>query len=144
MTDKTNTAQSYETFANAGNKAMQEGVERAVSAFGEMNVFGKENIEAFVASVTSAGKGVEQVNTQFAAFAKQAMENGVDAAKRFSGAKSVQEVLELQTEYAKSSMETYLAEMHKVTDVLTGVMKDAAKPLNERVTAAIEVFQAQR
>lgn len=144
MAEKSGVSETYESFAAAGNKAVKEGVEKAISAFGEMNVFGKENVEAFVASMTTAGKGVEQVNSQFAAFAKQAMETSVDAAKKFSGAKSVQEVLELQTEMAKTSMESYLAEMHKVTDTLTGTMKDAVKPLNERVTAAVEIFQAQR
>lgn len=144
MVEKNGMADTYETLAAAGNKAVKDGVERAVSAFGEINVFGKDNIEAFVASMTTAGKGVEALNTQIAAYAKQAMEDGVDAAKKFSGAKSVQEVIELQSEYAKSSVEAYLAEMHKVTDAFAGTMKDAAKPLNDRMTAAIEVFQAQR
>ncbi len=144
MVDTKNAAETFENFTFAGNQAVKDSVEKAVSAFGDLNVFGKQNIEAFVASMTSAGKGVEQVNTHFATFAKQAMEDGVTAAKRFSGAKSVQEIVELQTEYAKSSMETYLAEVNKVADVWSGVVKDATKPLNDRVTAAIEMFQAQR
>ena len=41
------------------------------------------------------------------------MEDHVAAAKSLTTAKSVQEVVELQTTFAKSSLEAYLAEMNK-------------------------------
>ncbi len=144
MTTKNGATETYESIAAASNKAVKDGVEKAMAAFGDLNAFSKDNVEAWVASMTTAGKGVEQVNSQIAAFAKQTMEDGVAAAKRFSSVKSVQEMLELQTEFAKSSMETYLAEMNKVADTMTGAVKDAAKPINERVTAAMQMFQTQR
>jgi hypothetical protein len=41
-------------------------------------------------------------------------------------------------------METYLSEVTKMTETLTGSVKDSFKPINERVTATVEKFQAAR
>lgn len=138
------TAPSYDAFAVAGNQAMKDGVERAVSAFGEFNTFSKDNVEAFVQSMTTAGKGVEQLNSHVVAFTKQAMEDSITNAKRMAGAKSVQEVIEMQTDFAKSSLDAYLGEVNKLTDLVAGSVKDTFKPINARVTATVEMLQAQR
>ena len=56
----------------------------------------------------------------------------------------MQELVELQTSWAKSAAETYLSEVTKMTDVFTASVKDSFKPINERVTASVEKFQATR
>lgn len=145
MAAKADTAtETYEAMTAASNQAMKDGVEKAVAAFGDLSAFSKNNVEAMMQAMTTAGKGVEQVSAQWAAFSKTAMEDGVTAAKRIAGAKSVQEVLELQTDYARSSLDAYIGEMTKLTDVMSGAVKDSFKPLNERVNAAVEIFQASR
>ena len=72
------------------------------------------------------------------------MEANVAAAKSLSGAKSIQEVVELQTSFAKSAMEAYMAELSKMGEIVQASVKDSMKPLNERVTAAVEKLQAVR
>ena len=72
------------------------------------------------------------------------MESQVAAAKSMSGVKSVQELFELQSGFAKTAMESYMAQMGKVSEIFTASMKDAVKPINERVTATVEAFQAAR
>ena len=59
-------------------------------------------------------------------------------------ARSIQELLELQTTWAKSATEAYLAEVTRATDVLTASVKDSFQPINERVTATVEKLQAAR
>ena len=72
------------------------------------------------------------------------VEERLAAAKSLSTAKSVQEVVELQTSFAKSAMETYMAEVAKMSEIVSASLKDSMKPLNERVTAAVERLQAAR
>ena len=69
---------------------------------------------------------------------------GTANACSLAGAKSVQEVIELQTTYAKSALDAYIAEVSKMSDIVSSSVKDAVKPLNERVTAAVERLQAAR
>ncbi len=145
MTTKTaNPEVSVEAFTAASNKAVKDGMEKAMGAFGDINTFSRDNIEALVESMTTAGKSVEQLNTHVIAYTKEAVEESVSIAKRLAGAKSVQEVIEVQTGYAKTSMDKYMGEVNKVTDLFASSMKDTFKPLNARVTAAVEMLQAHR
>ena len=64
--------------------------------------------------------------------------------KSLAGAKSVQEAMELQTTFAKSAMEAYIAQMTKASEIVSASIKDSMKPLNERASAAVEKFQAAR
>ncbi len=144
MAGKKATVDTLESFAVVGNETIKENVEKAVAAFGDLNAFSKENVEAFVESMTKAGKGVEAINTHAMEYTKTSLEDGVSAAKKLASAKSMQELIELQTDFAKSSFDSYIGEVNKMSDLVASTMKDAVKPLNARVTAAVELMQAAR
>ena len=135
---------TVEQFTAASNVAFKEGVEKSLAALNEANAHSKKNLEALVASTTAATKGAEALGAQAMAFSKTVFDAQVSAAKTLAGAKSVQEVVELQTSYAKSALETYMSEFGKMTDVVSASVKDAMKPLNERVTETVERLQAVR
>jgi phasin family protein len=137
------TAQA-EKIQAAGAKAFREGVDKSVAGLAELNAEGKKNLEALVASATAAQKGAETISAASLAYGKKSWEDGVAAAQSLAAARSVQELVELQTSWAKSAAETYLAEVTKLTDVFTASVKDSFKPINERVTASVEKFQAAR
>ncbi len=128
----------------AGTQAFKDGVERSLSAFNEINVTSKRNLEAVVESVTAAAKGAEALGAQSLAYTKKSWEDQVNAAQALSSAKSVQDVVELQTQFAKTAIESYLAEMNRWTETVSSTVKDSWKPLNERVTASVERVQATR
>jgi phasin family protein len=127
-----------------GAKALKDVADKSAAGLTELNAQGKQNLEAIVASAAAAQKGVETLSAQSAAFTKKSWEDGVAAAQSMSQARSIQELLELQTTWAKSATEAYLAEVTKATDVLTASVKNSFKPINERVTASVEKFQAAR
>jgi phasin family protein len=133
---------TVDQFTTAGNQAFKDNIEKSLSALGELNSHSKKNLEAVVASVTAATKGAEALGAQAMAYSKKAMEDQVAAAKTLSGAKSVQEVVELQTAFAKSAMEAYIAEMNKASETVAASVKEAFQPINERVTAFVERIQA--
>ncbi len=128
----------------AGAQAFREGIDKSVASLTELNAQSKKNLDAVVESATVAQRGVEALSSQSLAYGKKSWETGVAAAQSLSKARSVQELVELQTSVAKTAMETYMAEMTKMTDVLTASVKDSFKPINERVSASVEKFQAAR
>jgi len=132
---------TVEQFSTAGNQAFKDSIEKSLSALGEVNTHSKKNLEAVVASVTAATKGAEALGAQAMAYSKKALEDQVAAAKSLTGAKSVQEVVELQTAFAKSALEAYVAEMNKASETVAASVKECFQPLNERVTAFVERFQ---
>jgi phasin family protein len=135
-------AKTLQDYSAAGQHQMKEGMERSMAAMAEVGAFGKENVEALVASATAATKGLEAVSARAVAYSKTAMENHLAAAKAIMTSKSVQEVLERQAEYARSAFDGYVAEMGKMTELLSGVTKDAVKPINERVSAVSHLIQS--
>ena len=135
---------TVDQFSAASNVAFKDGVEKTLAALNDANAHSKKNLEAVVASVTAATKGAEALGAQATAYSKKAVEANVAAAKSLSGAKSIQEVVELQTSFAKSAMEAYMAELSKMGEIVSASLKDSMKPLNERVTAAVEKLQAVR
>jgi phasin family protein len=135
---------TVDQFTTAGNQAFKDSIEKSLAAIGEVNTHSKKNLEAVVASVTAATKGAEALGAQVMAFSKKSMEDQVAAAKSLTSAKSVQEVVELQTAWAKSAMEAYLAELNKASETVAASVKDSFKPINERVTAFVEKVQTAR
>ncbi len=133
---------TVEQFTVAGNQAFKDQVEKNLAGLNEMNAHSKKNLEAVVASVTAVTKGAESLGAQYMAYSKTAVENQVAAAKALSGAKSVQEAVELQTTWAKSAMELYMAQVGKMGETVAAAVKDSMKPLNERVTATVEKLQS--
>lgn len=133
---------TVDQFTTAGNQAFKDSVEKSLAALNDANAHSKKNLEAVVASVTAATKGAETLGAQAMAYSKRAMEDNVAAAKALSGAKSVQEAVELQTTWLKSAMELYMAEAGKMGETVAAAVKDSMKPLNERVTATVEKIQS--
>ncbi|MBQ1540968.1 phasin family protein [Caulobacter sp. CCUG 60055] len=135
---------TVEQFTTAGNQAFKDSVEKSLAALNELNAHSKQNLEAVVASVTAATKGAEALGAQAIAYSKKSVEDHVAAAKSLTSAKSVQEVVELQTAWAKSALEGYLAEVNKASETVAASVKETLTPLNARVTATVEKFQAAR
>eukprot|EP00933_Yihiella_yeosuensis_P050507 TRINITY_DN48308_c0_g1_i1.p1 TRINITY_DN48308_c0_g1~~TRINITY_DN48308_c0_g1_i1.p1 ORF type:complete len:245 (+),score=55.09 TRINITY_DN48308_c0_g1_i1:30-737(+) len=136
--------ETFETVTAASNDAMKEGFEKSLSAMNEFSAFQKDTVDAVIASATTASKSFEELNTSAVAFAKKSMEDSVAAAKTMAGAKSVQDLIEIQADYTKSSLDAYLSEVNKSSDLISSLMKESFKPINDRMVAAVEAMQSQR
>lgn len=138
---RANAAEAVEQATAVSSEALRENMDRGLAAMSEASAFGKQNVEAWLASAAAAQKGFETLSARTVAFQKQALENHVAAAKSLMTSKSVQEFVEKQNDYAKSSFEAYVAELTTVSNLVTGVAKDAMQPLNERATAVGQLIQ---
>ncbi|MBL8531962.1 MAG: TIGR01841 family phasin, partial [Hyphomonadaceae bacterium] len=133
-----------EQVTTASSEAVRENIDRSLAAISEASAFGKQNVEAWLASAAAAQKGLETLSARTVAFQKQAMENHMAAAKSLMTSKSVQEFVEKQNDYAKSSFEAYVAELSSWSDLVAGVTKDTFQPINERVSAVGQLIQTPR
>lgn len=133
--------EAFETFTAGSTEAVRENIDRSIAAFSEASSFGKQNMEAWLASATAAQKGFEVLSARAVAFQKAALENHVAATKSLLTSKSVQEFAEKQNDYAKSSFEAYVAEVTEVSELVQGVAKETFQPINERVNAVGALIQ---
>jgi phasin family protein len=133
--------EAFEQVSAASSEAVRENIDRSLAAMSEASAFGKENIEAWMASASAAQKGIETISARGVAFSKQALENHVEATKSLMTSKSVQEFVEKQNVYARGAFDAYVAELTSWSDLFAGVARDTLKPINERVNAVGHLIQ---
>ncbi len=125
----------------------REQVEAAVNAGAEMFKgyedvagFGKENIDAVMATSAVLSKGLQDLNKAWFALAQDALEQNVAATKRILGSKSVVEVVEIQSDLARSNYDKAVAESRKLSDMSIKLAEEASAPIAGRVNTAMEAF----
>ena len=133
--------EAFESVTAASSEAVRENIDRSLAAMSEASAFGKQNVEAWIASAAAAQKGFEALSARSVAFQKEALEKHVAATKSLLTSKSVQEFVEKQNDYAKTSFEAYVAELTTVSDLVQGVAKETLQPINERVNAVGQLIQ---
>lgn len=118
--------------------ATKKGAEMAAKSYDDIMAFNQDNFDAFVEFGKATAKGVEELNAEVLAFNKVALEENIAAAKAVMGAKTVQEAVDLQTEWAKAWFDSYMSQATKVGEMTAKVAQEAFAPVNDRVTAAVE------
>jgi len=120
---------------------MKNGFETVTKGLEKFTDLGKGNVEAYVQAATVFAKTIERVNGEVFNFSKQQMEDGVAAFKAVSGAKSVHEAWEVQSDFAKSALDSYVAQATKLNDLWMDAAKQAAEPFTARFANMTEAFQ---
>lgn len=115
-------------------------MEKAVKTAEEFVAFGQGNVEAFVKSGQIWAAGVQDLSKQAAATAQAQFDEAVSVFKALSTVKSLKDAFELQTTFAKATVEKTLAESGKMTDASMKLTEQAFAPIAARVTFAVETF----
>ena len=125
--------------AVAATKEHVEKTSKAVSkGYGDFTALGKENVEAVIKSGSIMVKGFEILGREMAAYTRHALEGNVATTKAVLGAKTINEVVELQNDYARKSFDQFVAESAKLTELSVKVANEAAAPIQARVNVTVE------
>ncbi len=136
-------AEAIETAMKNGADAVKNGLEKAAKGYDELVSFAKDNAEAWTSAAHLAGKGFETINSQWFAYSRQALEVSIAATKAMFETKSAKDLFELQSDYTRKAVESYVSEITKIGDIAVNTAKDAAAPLQARVTAFVDYAQAR-
>jgi phasin family protein len=130
--------------AAAGLEATQatvkEGMGKVMKTAEDFVTFSQGNIEAFVKAGQIWTTGLQDLSKHFVASAKESLDDSIATFKAISTAKSLKDALDLQTAYARSTLEKTMAESGKLTDASFKLTEQALAPLTARVTVAVEKF----
>jgi phasin family protein len=119
---------------------MKEHVEKAMKSAEEMVAFSQGNMEAFVKASQIFTTGMQDISKHLAASTKHSSEEYVAFTKSLMGVKSVKEAVDLQSGFAKASVEKAVAETSKITDASVKLAEQAIAPITARLTLAVEKF----
>ena len=109
--------------------------------FEEFQKISKEQLEQVKESAASVTRGLQAIATETTDFSKRSLENTSSFMEKLIGVKSVDTAIQLQSEFAKSQFEGFVAQATKIGDIYKGIAKDAFKPLEAAIAkgqAAVE------
>ncbi len=100
-----------------------------LKGFEEFQKVGKDGFDAAVRSFGEMNKGLQAIAAEVTDYSKKAFEDSTRAFEQLIGAKSIEQAVEIQSQYAKKAYDTYMAEMSKLGEMYVGLAKDAYKPV---------------
>ena len=133
-------AKSYEQYFGAAKDQLGKLFPSAAKNFDELAEFNKGNLDAFMAASTAAAKGFETLSQQLIAYNQKAVETSVATAKALLGCRTMQDVVELQSDLTRKGIDEWLAEGTKFSELTVNVANQAAEPINSRLTEAVDRF----
>ena len=104
--------------------------------------FAKGNVEAVIASSKVAAKAGETLGQEAAEYGRKHFEAATAAFKSFASVKSPTELFQLQSEFAKASFDSLVAETSRVSESLLKVAGDVAQPISNRYALAAEKIKS--
>ena len=131
---------AYDQAFAAAKDQVQKTFPQAAEKFDEFAGFQKANLEALFAAGSLAMKGFESIGDELLALNKKAMEDGLANAKKLMECKTVQDMVELQGDLARSQFEQLLATSTKLSEMYAKVAGDVAEPLQSRLGKAAQTM----
>ncbi|MDB5640977.1 MAG: Phasin [Hyphomicrobiales bacterium] len=102
----------------------------------DLQKYSKDQLESATAAASAVTKSVQQIAAEASDFSKKSLETSSAFMEKLLGAKSLDSAVQIQTDYAKSSYETLVAQATKMGELYTSLAKEAFKPVEAVVAKA--------
>lgn len=103
----------------------------------DLQAMSKQQIEAVTAFASTVSKGIQELATETADFSKHSMMTSAETVQKLFGAKSMETAIQIQTDYAKSAFEGFVARSTKINEIFGKIANDAFKPLRDAASTAV-------
>ncbi|HKG99649.1 MAG TPA: phasin family protein [Bradyrhizobium sp.] len=105
-----------------------------LKGFEEFQRVGKDGFDAAVRSFGEVNKGFQAIAAEVTDYTKKSFEHSTRAFEQLIGAKSVEQAVEIQSQYAKKAYDSYISEVSKLGEMYAGLARDAYKPVEVAFT----------
>ncbi|MER8829407.1 phasin family protein [Mesorhizobium sp. M0938] len=102
----------------------------------DFSKYGKEFADTGLKSFASFSKSAQAIATEAGEYTKKSFEAGSAAAEKLLSAKSLEKAIEIQSDFAKQSYESFVSEATKIGDLYAELAKEAYKPFESIVAKA--------
>lgn len=99
-----------------------------MSTVEDMQKVAKENAENAQKAFGTLSKGLQAIATEMAEYSKKSFEDGSAVLEQLAGAKTLDKVVEIQSDFAKKSYEGLVAQSTKIGELYVDLAKEVAKP----------------
>ncbi len=134
--------EQFRAVANQANERGKVAMEKSARVAEEMADLTRGNLEAMVASQKTAAKYAETLSQGAADYSRRSFEQASATLRSFAEVKSPTDFFRLQSEYARSAFDQFVAEGSRVTETMVKMSNDVAEPLTGRYAVAAERLKA--
>jgi phasin family protein len=107
-----------------------------VNSYGDINKLGKELVDTGLKSVAAVSKGAQAIATEAGEFSRKSAETGSAVLEKLLASKSLDKVIEVQTDFARSSYESLVAEATRMSELFADMTRDVLKPFESVISRA--------
>lgn len=132
--------EAFKTSYEKAVKDSKEQVEKATKTLGENTFFDTEGAEPFVKAGTEAAEKGEKINAELIEFGTTRVSEYFTATRSVLDADDFQKAVEVQTEYARNSIETYVSEAGKINAMVIDATKTLMEPFGSQYAANMDKF----
>jgi phasin family protein len=104
--------------------------------FEDIQKYGKDQMETATAASATITKGVQAIAAETTEYSKKSLETATAAFEKLVSSKSLDSAIQVQTDYAKSAYEAFIAQNKKLGEMYAGLAKEMMKPVEAAVAAA--------
>ena len=104
--------------------------------FDDIQKYGKDHVDSTMKAWGQVSKGVQAIATESADYSKKSFEEGSAALEKLFGAKSLEKAIEIQTAYAKTAYEGFVAQATKMGELYADLAKETYKPFESMMPKA--------
>ena len=94
--------------------------------------------DAVVKASSVLVKGFETLGKEVASYGQSSLEKSVANAQALLGVKTLRELLELQTEFAKQAFDSWVEQGARIGELGAKVANEAFEPIHSQVTVTVE------
>jgi len=100
-----------------------------INSFQDFQKVGKVEVDGYLRMMGEWNKSWQAIATEMTDYSKRSFEDGTATFQKLASARDMQQVMEIQTTYAKRAYEDYMHQMSKIGAMYQSFAKDAFKPV---------------
>ncbi len=130
--------QTVEQAVAATKEQVEKASTAALKGYDEFAALNKEAMDAYVKAGNVMAKGMEDLGKTVFAFAQSQAETSVSAAKALMTAKTLNDVVEIQSDLARTQFDALVAEGTKVSEMSLKVANESVEPIQAQFNVVVE------
>jgi len=91
----------------------------------------ESGFEAASRSFTEANQGFQTLAAEMMEYSKAAFDDAIRTWEQLIGVRSLEQAIQIQSDYAKRVYENHMAELKKLGEMCIGMVRDASKPVED-------------
>jgi phasin family protein len=120
--------------AAAAQPAAEAAATRSAAEAGRL---GRDAVDALMSSGAALARGLQDVQQVWLGFAQASLQDGAAVARAMATARTPRELFQLQSDYARATLDKLMAESGRVSQLSLAAANEAMRPLQHQVGTAM-------